>query len=160
MGIGRGTLQRAPSHSQSSVKCMKNLFLKFCILTGMLLGLPLLGVYLTGLPLPLYLEFPPFFPVCFCRLQFSYYCRGNLPLVKRGTRMAASEAGEKAFKYSSFPMVGPAWNCNRLDFMDNSMGAFPLVFNLSTLYLCPFMAIFYPGYQCHNLSAQRPLHDG
>jgi hypothetical protein len=64
--------------------------------------------------------------------------------------MAAGEAGEKAFKYSSFPLVGPAWNCNRLDFMDNGLGPFSVVFSLSALYLCPFMAIFYPSYQCHN----------
>ncbi|MBW1784075.1 MAG: hypothetical protein JRL30_25470 [Deltaproteobacteria bacterium] len=38
---------------------MKSLFARFCILAGMLLGLPLLGVMLKGLPLPRYLEFPP-----------------------------------------------------------------------------------------------------
>ena len=33
--------------------------LKFVVLGGMLLGLPLLGVYLAGYPLNRYLEFPP-----------------------------------------------------------------------------------------------------
>ncbi len=38
---------------------MKSLFARFGILAGMLLGLPLLGIILNGLPLPRYLEFPP-----------------------------------------------------------------------------------------------------
>jgi len=102
MGIGRGTLQRAPSHSQSSVKCMKNLFLKFCILTGMLLGLPLLGVYLTGLPLPLYLEFPPqtryithspFSPSAFAAYSFLIIVVATFLLLKgvHGWRQAKQE---------------------------------------------------------------------
>lgn len=36
-----------------------SLFLKFIILLTMLLGLPLLGIYITGKPIALYLEFPP-----------------------------------------------------------------------------------------------------
>ena len=35
------------------------MFCKFVVLGGMLLGLPLLGVYLAGYPLNRYLEFPP-----------------------------------------------------------------------------------------------------
>jgi hypothetical protein len=38
---------------------VKSFFLKFFILAGMLLGLPLLGVGLSGLPVEQYLEFPP-----------------------------------------------------------------------------------------------------
>ena len=38
---------------------MKNLLARFAILAGMLLGLPLLGVILKGLPLSRYMEFPP-----------------------------------------------------------------------------------------------------
>ncbi len=38
---------------------MRGLILKSCTLGGMLLGLPLLGVYLAGLPVGRYLEFPP-----------------------------------------------------------------------------------------------------
>jgi len=38
---------------------MKRFLIKFCILAAMLLGLPLLGVVLSGAPLPRYLEFPP-----------------------------------------------------------------------------------------------------
>ncbi|MFO7601560.1 MAG: hypothetical protein R6X27_17420, partial [Candidatus Desulfacyla sp.] len=38
---------------------MRTLLARFGILSGMLLGLPLLGVVLKGLPLPRYLEFPP-----------------------------------------------------------------------------------------------------
>jgi hypothetical protein len=38
---------------------LRSLTLKFCILTAMLLGLPLLGVYLAGYPVSRYLEFPP-----------------------------------------------------------------------------------------------------
>jgi len=38
---------------------LKTLPVRFAILSGMLLGLPLLGIVLKGLPLPRYLEFPP-----------------------------------------------------------------------------------------------------
>jgi len=38
---------------------MKNHILKFIILAAMLLGLPLLGIYLAGAPISVYLEFPP-----------------------------------------------------------------------------------------------------
>ena len=38
---------------------MRGLIQKFCALGGMLLGLPLLGVFLAGLPVGRYLEFPP-----------------------------------------------------------------------------------------------------
>lgn len=38
---------------------MKSLLAKFCVLAGMLLGLPFLGIVLKGLPLRHYLEFPP-----------------------------------------------------------------------------------------------------
>ena len=38
---------------------MKSFFLKLGILTGMLIGLPLSGVFLIGLPVSRYLEFPP-----------------------------------------------------------------------------------------------------
>jgi len=41
------------------VRSVKSLFLKFFILTGMLLGLPMLGVILAGYPMTRYLEFPP-----------------------------------------------------------------------------------------------------
>ena len=37
----------------------KRLLLNFAVLAGMLLGLPLVGVYLAGYPLARYLEFPP-----------------------------------------------------------------------------------------------------
>jgi len=38
---------------------MRNLIVRFAILAGMLLGLPALGVILSGLPMARYLEFPP-----------------------------------------------------------------------------------------------------
>ena len=38
---------------------MRSVVLKFIILTGMLLGLPMLGVILAGYPISRYLEFPP-----------------------------------------------------------------------------------------------------
>jgi hypothetical protein len=38
---------------------MKRFLIKFCILAAMLLGLPLLGVVLSGAPVGQYLEFPP-----------------------------------------------------------------------------------------------------
>jgi len=38
---------------------MQRLFIKFIVLTAMLLGLPLLGVFLAGYPVGRYLEFPP-----------------------------------------------------------------------------------------------------
>lgn len=38
---------------------MRSIFLKFSILAGMLLGLPLLGIILAGHPVSRYLEFPP-----------------------------------------------------------------------------------------------------
>jgi hypothetical protein len=41
------------------IKDAIRLLLKFVVLGGMLLGLPLLGVYLAGYPLNRYLEFPP-----------------------------------------------------------------------------------------------------
>jgi hypothetical protein len=41
------------------VSRLKNLLLTFLPLAGMLIGLPLLGVWLAGLPLNVYFEFPP-----------------------------------------------------------------------------------------------------
>ena len=38
---------------------MRSVVFKFSVLTGMLLGLPMLGVILAGLPISRYLEFPP-----------------------------------------------------------------------------------------------------
>jgi hypothetical protein len=44
---------------QGRIKDAIRFLLKFVVLGGMLLGLPLLGVYLAGYPLDRYLEFPP-----------------------------------------------------------------------------------------------------
>ena len=44
---------------QENRDTVKGFFLKFCIFAGMLLGLPLLGIALDGLPVRQYLEFPP-----------------------------------------------------------------------------------------------------
>jgi len=44
---------------QDRIKDAIRFLLKFVVLGGMLLGLPLLGVYLAGYPLNRYLEFPP-----------------------------------------------------------------------------------------------------
>jgi hypothetical protein len=41
------------------MSAFKRFLLNFTVLTGMLLGLPLIGVYLSGYPLERYLEFPP-----------------------------------------------------------------------------------------------------
>src|SRR5210317_1521824 len=41
------------------IKGVIHFLLKFVILGGMLLGLPLTGVYLAGYPVDRYLEFPP-----------------------------------------------------------------------------------------------------
>jgi len=38
---------------------MRSIVVKFSILTGMLVGLPMLGVVLAGYPITRYLEFPP-----------------------------------------------------------------------------------------------------
>ncbi|MCP4690122.1 MAG: hypothetical protein GY859_18865 [Desulfobacterales bacterium] len=49
--------ERAPVSTESIE--MKNIWKKLIVLAVMLIGLPLLGVVLAGLPAPVYLEFPP-----------------------------------------------------------------------------------------------------
>ena len=50
---------RQEGHDQENRSTVTGFLVKFCILAGMLLGLPLLGVILAGLPPSQYLEFPP-----------------------------------------------------------------------------------------------------
>ena len=64
---------------------MRRIILKFIILTGMLLGLPMLGVILAGYPIARYLEFPPETRyVChatFSRVAFTAYALFILAVV-------------------------------------------------------------------------------
>ena len=46
-------------HNLPTIKDATRFLIKFVILGGMLLGLPLMGVYLAGYPVDRYLEFPP-----------------------------------------------------------------------------------------------------
>jgi hypothetical protein len=71
---------------------MRRIIFKFSILTGMLLGLPLLGIILAGYPIHRYLEFPPesryISHAPFSWFVFSAYLlfiiAVTLPLIKRG----------------------------------------------------------------------------
>jgi len=92
------------------VKCR---VLKFAILAGMLLGLPLLGVILKGLPLFRYLEFPPqtryvthapfSWPVFIGYLLL--ILAAVIPLVVRGIR-GWRKVDERALTTYSFPWWG------------------------------------------------------
>ncbi len=92
---------------------MKHFLFKFSLLTIMLIGLPLAGVALYGLPLARYLEFPPetkyidharFSWIAF--IGYSLFILSALiPLVKRGVRSSLKNNPTIARSYS-FPWWG------------------------------------------------------
>lgn len=92
---------------------MKSFLLKFLILAGMLLGLPLLGVVLSGSPVGIYLEFPPqtrhVHHAAFSWLAFVgcslFVLAFTVPLVLQGLRARGQTETQKSPVYT-FPWWG------------------------------------------------------
>jgi hypothetical protein len=111
---------------------MKSFLLKFLILAGMLLGLPLLGVVLSGFPVGIYLEFPPqtrhVHHAAFSWLAFVgcslFVLAFTVPLVLQGLRARGQTETQKSPVYT-FPWWG--WLGYGIRHMDPSMDTFLVV---------------------------------
>ena len=96
------------------IKDAIRLLLKFVVLGGMLLGLPLLGVYLAGYPLNRYLEFPPKTQYIE-HAPFSWLAFAILTLVILAVFLPLAHQGIQAYKKRpqktavSTPKVFPWW---------------------------------------------------
>jgi len=92
---------------------MKRFIIKFSILAGMLLGLPMLGILVIGLPIARYLEFPPetqyIKHASFSWTAFAIYClfilSVILPLILK-LRPAMGLAMHRSASTRSFPWWG------------------------------------------------------
>jgi len=92
---------------------MKSILVKFFIMAGMLLGLPLLGIVLAGYPIERYFEFPPktqyIIHAPFSWIAFAAYTlfilAAVLPLIIRGFKGFTSGCKNSLNKYS-FPWWG------------------------------------------------------
>jgi len=93
---------------------MRSILLKFAILTGMLLGLPLLGIVLVGYPISGYLNFPPktqhISHAPFSWIGFTIYTlfifAAVLPVIVRGFKGFKILRIDTAKKKFSFPWWG------------------------------------------------------
>ncbi len=92
----------------------KNPLLTFVLLAGMLLGLPLLGLWLAGIPIHVYLEFPPHTRyvrhASFSWPMFGFYSAliagTTIPLMVRGIRSYRSSPPPRRPRVHRFPWWG------------------------------------------------------